>query len=379
MRLIKNQDIQMANKTPSKGNQGKYHIREKWIKTDYLGYEAASEYLASEILQHSNIKNYVSYSIEKIQIENKNGLLRKANACVSHNFLSPHAEIVTLDKFLKQKLNTTFEQEVKGKSTKDAIEHIVNLVEENTNITNFGQYLTSMFEFDAFILNEDRHVQNIIFINENETYTPGPIFDNGAAFLSDITQEYPLEEKTNHLIPYVKAKPFDSSFSKQVEACHELYGKQLTIEKIDISKQINIIKNYYGERIANRIQHIYDIQMQKNKDFLQITTPTDEKDSLYTEKEMLQEIKEYITNGGSIVLKSVPEEFVNPIKVALMEEKVPFIAIRDKNNICNIFTKDIDTKAFLKIQKEVFSTQRPSILKPRIDDFNKIIEEHEFC
>ena len=370
MRQIRYQDSKISNKTPSKGNQGKYHIEDEWIKTDYLGYEAASEYLASELLRNSNILHYVKYSLDKIQIENKNGFFRNMTGCISQDFLKNGGEIVTLDKFLKQILNTTFEKEIKGKSTKDAIQHIVNLVEENTGIHNFGNYLTAMFEFDAFILNEDRHVQNIVLINKNGQYEPGPIFDNGAAFLSDIEQEYPLEEKTNRLINCVKAKPFNSSFDKQVKACHELYGKQLSLTIMDISSQIDKIKFCYGDRIANRIQHIYDIQLNKCKDILQLNEPekkeivTEEPDFLYNEKQMAKEIVDYIENGGNIVTKAVPELFVTPLKDALIEEEIPFITMRDENNICSFYVKDMDSRDFLKIQKEVFQSIQPPKLEP---------------
>lgn len=33
----------------SKGNQLKFQIGDRWIKADFLGYEGAAEYVASEI------------------------------------------------------------------------------------------------------------------------------------------------------------------------------------------------------------------------------------------------------------------------------------------------------------------------------------------
>ena len=378
MKQIRYQDAKLANKTSSKGNQGKYCINNEWIKTDNLGYEAAAEYLASEILNCSNIENYVSYSIEKIQIENQNGFFRNTTGCISKHFLKPDEEIITLDKFFKQVLNTTFEKEIKGKPTKEAISHVVDLIEKNTGISNFGQYLTSMFEFDAFILNEDRHAHNIALIYKNGDYFPAPIFDNGASFLSDTTQEYPMDEKTNKLISCVKAKPFNSSFEKQVKACQELYGPQISIKLPNISKQINTIKMHYGERIADRIEHIYNIQIQKNKELLNFekdieissNIATTSNELLYTEQDMAQEITEYVNNGGNLVMKAVPENFVELLKEKLLNEEIPFIALRDKYNTCTIFTKDMDSKAFLKAQEEIFSVYKPPEIHPKVDKAN---------
>lgn len=372
MRQIRHQNIEKANKTPSKGNQGKYHIGDEWIKIDYLGYEAASEYLVSELLRHSNISNFVSYSIEKVQIENANGFFRNHMACISQNFVPEGAETITLDKFLRQKLHTTFEQEIKGKSTKEAIAHIVNLVETNTNIENFGQYLTAMFEMDAFVLNEDRHIQNIVLLHDSEGYHPSPIFDNGSAFLSDIQQEYPLEERTKDLISCVRSKPFNTSFLKQVEACHELYGKQLFLETPNLSRQIGEIRSCYGDRIADRMEYIYDIQIQKYKNLLNIkdtskTPPKqieEECESLYSEKEMFAIIREHIQNGGKAVMKTVENKFLQPLKEALLEEEIPFLIVNEKNNTFTFVARDIDSRDFLRAQKEVFSALQPPKLTP---------------
>ena len=142
--------------------------------------------MASELLKYSNIKEFVPYSVERANVENKNGLFRKENICVSKNFLSSGEEIITLERLLKQKYETTFEKETKGKPIKEAISDIVKLVEESTGIQNYGANLTQLLEFDAFILNEDRHSQNIAFIYNNGVYKPSPVFDNGGAFLPEI-------------------------------------------------------------------------------------------------------------------------------------------------------------------------------------------------
>lgn len=66
----------------SKGNQPKFEQNGYWYKQDYLGYEGASEYVASEILKHSNISNYVEYKMCPVEIDGK---IEKG--CVSSNFL----------------------------------------------------------------------------------------------------------------------------------------------------------------------------------------------------------------------------------------------------------------------------------------------------
>ena len=55
----------------SKGAQKKYYENGFWYKENHCGYEGTSEYLASLVLQCSNIEGYVIY--EKCLVNGKNG------------------------------------------------------------------------------------------------------------------------------------------------------------------------------------------------------------------------------------------------------------------------------------------------------------------
>ena len=70
---------------------------------------------------------------------------------------------------------------------------------------------------DAFIFNEDRHTNNILFLYDpkKDTWKLAPIFDHGLSLLSDV-KDYPLSIPINVLKRKVKAKPFNSSFKKQL-------------------------------------------------------------------------------------------------------------------------------------------------------------------
>ena len=86
-----------------------------------------------------------------------------------------------------------------------------------------------MLEWDSFVLNEDRHFNNIAVIYNKNTkqYKKCPLFDNGAAFLSDIREGYPLEKKYLRINFKSKIKTFCEDFEKQVQACEDIYGVQL--------------------------------------------------------------------------------------------------------------------------------------------------------
>lgn len=258
------------NNTPSKGNQEKYHIDDYWYKTDYLGYEGASEYLVTEILKQSNIKYFVEYSMEKIEKIDKDDpdYIKQSNGCKSKNFCSDGIEIVTINSLIKNNLGISFDKFIDKLSTKDAIEKVVDFVKAQTGLDKFGEYLGSILELDAFILNEDRHMNNILVLKDKEgKYNYAPIFDNGAAFLSDTTNDYILGYRVDKLMDKVKAKPFSSHFSKQVKAARELYGAQLFFdENLDISKALFNIRQLYGSVIADRMGKVFSINQIKYHD-----------------------------------------------------------------------------------------------------------------
>lgn len=258
--------------TSSKGNQLKCKTNNRWYKADYLGYEGVAEYLSSYICQHSNIQDYVSYSLANITIPD---IQKTFKGCSSENFLREGEELITADKLLSKYISKDFAERYKKLSLKQFILSFVNDIENITQIDSFGADLTKMLELDMFILNDDRHFNNIAFIRDNSgSYRFAPIFDNGGAFLTDTTYDYPMGKSIYGLISNVKAKPFSTDFEKQVDICRELYGEQLQISKnIDISNIISNIEKSYGTEIASRINGIYEqqkylyMEMFVNKDF----------------------------------------------------------------------------------------------------------------
>lgn len=242
--------------TTSKGNQLKYQDGQFWYKADNLGYEGAAEFITSRILEHSNVDEFVRY--EMCFVENSG----KKNGCRSENFLNDGDEIITADRMFKYMVSAEFPSNIKRMNLSDSIQYFVDNVVKITDINEFGQLLTKMLEVDQLILNDDRHFNNIAFIrNNNGKYTMTPLFDNGGAFMSD-TMSYPLENSVYGLIPKVTAKPFNSDFDSQVDACHKLYGKQLMIDNEDCISDSDWedVQTKYGEKITTRIKSIWENQ-----------------------------------------------------------------------------------------------------------------------
>lgn len=262
MEVYNNHDGSTGKISTSKGNQIKMQVGGYWYKTDYLGYEGLAEYLASQLLSYTNISTYAKYEMTEISL---NG--QKFNGCRSKDFLGKNEEIVTAAKLFRSYLGCSvsdFLNRTPSVPLEKNIENFVTEVEKLTKIQDYGKYLTKMLEWDEFILNDDRHFNNIAFVYNSETnrFSICTLFDNGAGFLSDTRYDYPLQKNVYGLLADAKAKPFSESFSKQTEACRKLYGPQLQIsDSICISKDMEQkMRSQYGDKVTDRICKIFSRQ-----------------------------------------------------------------------------------------------------------------------
>lgn len=248
--------------TSSKGNQEKWFDAEtnRWYKIDQFGYEALSETVISTLLENSNIEmdfpfRFVRYRMEKLHVHG-----RERNGCSSENFLNPDQNIVTLSHLFKQEYHTPLST-LLGKlpSDKQRIAWLAENTMKLTGLALFPQYLTLLFEVDALFLNEDRHLNNIAVLQENGTFDYCPIFDNGAALLSN-TQIYQMDIDPRAHIKSVRARPFNTTFNRQIIAVRNLFGAQLQMPKFSRSEINDVLEPllpYYASRdrdiIADRV------------------------------------------------------------------------------------------------------------------------------
>lgn len=260
--------------TSSKGNQEKWYDKDtnKWYKLDQFGYEALAETLISNLLEKSNIKQNTLFSFAKYEMEKLKVHGRERTGCSSDNFLKEGESIITLSHLFSRSLGgslkTTLE---KLPSDKKRIQYIAEETTKITGLKEFPQYLTLLFEIDALFLNDDRHLNNIAVIEKDGKYSYCPIFDNGAALLSN-TQLSPMDIEPKGLIKEVVARPFNTSFTRQMNTARELYGRQLVMSILtpqEIIVELKPLLEYYPERdrgiITDRVVECIKARQKFNK------------------------------------------------------------------------------------------------------------------
>ena len=156
-------------------------------------------------------------------------------------------------------------------SDKKRIQYLAETTAEYTGLKEFPQYLTLLFEVDALFLNDDRHLNNIAVIEQNGKFKYCPIFDNGAGLLSNV-QFSPMDISPQALIKDLVARPFNTSFTRQMNTAGTLYGRQLKMPKFtakEIIKELETLLEYYPERdrglIADRVVECILVRQKFNK------------------------------------------------------------------------------------------------------------------
>lgn len=248
----------LKHSTTSKGNQIKWRtVHGAWLKADSLGYEGLAESASSHILSKSNISEYVDYSMTYIDEDGK--LYR---GCCCKDFLGEGDSLITLARLMKLVQPRLLERNV-NISTENYIESAITLVEEFTGIRSFGEWLGKLLEFDAFILNEDRHLNNIAIIKNDvkDEYRLMPVFDNGLSLLSDLN-DYPMSVGSSINIRKVKSKPFASKFDRQIKAVKNVLGLKLKLSKTLLDFD-NSKVTIYERRYVDRVESV--IKAQANK------------------------------------------------------------------------------------------------------------------
>ena len=246
----------------SKGDQPKWHIGADWYKADYMGYEALSEVIVSWMLEHSSIKDFVAYTPVKIYASDKTYV-----GCQSRNFRQEGEILLPVEKLHRAYHGIGLAKTLAAiPDVEERIRYTVSFVEETTELTDFGAYISTLLELDAFILNEDRHTNNIAVIrNEKDgSFRFCPIFDNGLSLLADLN-DYSVDRDVYECIDAVQAKPFSVGFAEQMEVACQLYGSLLKFDftKEQVRQKLQELKDYYGDEVVGRAERVILEQMRK--------------------------------------------------------------------------------------------------------------------
>ncbi len=269
IRLVTDEKIA---ETSSKGNQEKWYDQasDRWYKLDQFGYEALTETAVSLFLERSNLEMDTPFTFVRYQMERLHVHGRERTGCSSKNFLRPGQALITVNRLLSSHLGKPLREKLtRLPSDKKRIAYLAEATADVTGLERFPQYLTQLFEIDALFCNDDRHLNNIAVIEQDGQYDYCPIFDNGAGLLSN-TQLSPMDIAPPALISALRARPFNTTFTRQMNAARSLYGAQLIMPKLtvgELREDLIPLLEYYPQRdrgiITDRVETCILTQQKK--------------------------------------------------------------------------------------------------------------------
>ncbi len=250
------QDVTTSDRQSSKGNQLKWMNNENWYKADYAGYEGLAEYVVSKLLELSTLdkSEYVLYETEEIQYNYQHFM-----GCKSRNFLPDGWQMITLERLFQSMSGQSLNRAIYTiRDYKSRLQFLVQQTERLTGLKDFGKYMCKLLTIDALFLNEDRHTHNIaVLMDESKKFHLCPLFDQGAALLSDTTMDYPLTMDCVQLMKQVKSKTFCTSFDEQLDIAEVLYGNQIKFHFTgkDVEELLEKEK-YYPDAVKKRVLEV---------------------------------------------------------------------------------------------------------------------------
>lgn len=257
------QDIKTNDRQSSKGNQLKWLKGKTWYKADYTGYEGMTEYMVSNLLKNSSLKEteYICYNTEEIHYGHVKYL-----GCSSNNFLPERWQLITLERLFQSFYGESLNKSIyRIENVESRIQFLVEQTIRITGLEDFGGYMSKLLTIDAFFLNEDRHTHNIAVLMDNEgKYHYCPVFDNGAGLMSDTTMDYPMDMEIEKLMGSVTSKTFCQDFDEQLDAVEKLYGQHIKFYFKE--KDVRLLlesESCYSEEIKERIMYIILEQRRK--------------------------------------------------------------------------------------------------------------------
>lgn len=127
---------------------------------------------------------------------------------------------------------------------------MADAVREMTGLADFDKYLALLFEIDALILNDDRHLNNIAVLEKDGRFSYCPIFDNGAGLLSNM-QILRVDIEPKGLMKSLTASPFQMTFNRSLSTSRALFGSVLKTPQYserELSTMLSPLLEYYPQR-----------------------------------------------------------------------------------------------------------------------------------
>lgn len=203
--------------TSSKGVVEKYTDGEVWVKTDSRGYETLAEVLASRVVTALGF-DAVRYEPGFLATDDYSA----ETVCISQSYIHPGEEEMSIGRLLQIHGGFVGSNEMYSYfsslgDTPSKVAWVVDTLKDIIDPVWLKHSLAVCVWLDSLLLNEDRHLFNLVLVRNADNKFRFINFDYGASLLSDL-KDYSLSMPLHIAMSKVKSKPFSVDFGKQLKA-----------------------------------------------------------------------------------------------------------------------------------------------------------------
>lgn len=218
----------------SRGYAKKARIGDTWYKVSAGTFNAQAEVTASRLAAYTNLGSFVSYEMCIVNGE---------YATMSKDYISGR-RYETLKGLHARVTGTPIESITQHLSGYDLLQYTQKLILSELGYDMIPA-ISMLLQFDALILNEDRHFNNILFVNENDKWELAPAFDFDCALFSCVENLDNLKEYRQPALPYC------GTHKEQLELMYSVSDARLKFNSFNVEKIIDGIweeKHQIGKR-----------------------------------------------------------------------------------------------------------------------------------
>lgn len=240
MRKLETIEVSVENErhliSTSKGNQRKWVIGDEWVKEDFLGYEGVAEELCSKVIGLCDMPEelkvpYFMCNIGDLDTETI------STGCYSIDFSMGRSQITLYSILSQQGYNSI--THIYGNNFNESQSNFIDTINEITQSDN-TDYLVKLLALDALLVNEDRHLNNFLFIiNKEGNLELSPYFDFGLSLLSDM-RDYGNIKTVRKQLEKMRPKLFSIKNIKLLE--EYTYKPFISLKKLE-----ELISSFEGE------------------------------------------------------------------------------------------------------------------------------------
>jgi len=220
MRSITTDDEAFTSNTggSSRGYTAKAKIGNIWYKVSAGTFNAQAEVVASRLARHTNIVECVDYEMCKV-----NGKY----ATASSDFLAG-LENETVKSLHAKVTGAPIEPMLEQLSGNDLFKYVTSIVRTAIGLDlsepEYFRKLSLLLQFDALVLNEDRHFNNVKFVKRTGGWELAPAFDFDCSLFSCVEDLSCLDQYPQ------PSQPFFTRHSEQLEWLYSMSDDRLTID-----------------------------------------------------------------------------------------------------------------------------------------------------